>query len=73
LTPPWRSQDIPDALLGRETHEHRALPFDSDDGFEDVLLDLLADADEGYLIWQPRNAVIWPMITHRHDNSCGRG
>jgi hypothetical protein len=73
--PPWRAQDIPDAILGRATRP--TLPAVS-------LLDDLAetdeefevDADEVYVIVLDTDSgpqpLVWPMRLHIHGQNCGR-
>lgn len=73
--PPWRAQDIPDAILGRATRP--TLPAvslfedlaESDEEFE-------VDADEVYVIVHDTavgvQPVVWPMRLHVHGQDCGR-
>jgi hypothetical protein len=74
-TPPWRVQDIPDALLGRSSRP--SLPAEGLPGGDEEV-DLDGEWDEVYLMLLPVGdggrvqPVFWGMNFHTHGQDCAR-
>lgn len=53
-------------------NHHAPPPFEKGEEIDVSTLGLPPEIDQVFIIWQPLNAVFWPMVLHKHANECGR-